>query len=124
MDKKKVKELIEDNLLMVDTIEGFDDGDTEQLLNVRRKLNEALEELSKSDWVSVENGLPEYEEDVVVCSTKFPDIVYVTYRENRGNYSENEFTPIMDDNDFILNSSELIGKITHWKLIEKLEVQV
>ena len=119
MDKKKVEELIE----QIDFIaHDFIDGDKQDEL--QNLVSEVQEELNKSDWVSVENGLPEYEEDVVVCSTKFPDIVYVTYRENRGNYSENEFTPIMDDNDFILNSSELIGKITHWKLIEKLEVQV
>ena len=115
MDKKKVKELIGQTIDFVEN---------KYLLDALATLRLVEVELSKSDWVSVEDGLPEYKEDVVVCSTNFPDIVYVTYRENRGNYSENEFTPIMDDNDFILNSSELIGKVTHWKPIEKLEGQV
>ena len=111
MDKKKVKELIEDTLLMVDTIEGFDDGDTEQLLNVRRKLNEALEELSKSDWVSVENGLPPYGEEVLVTGKAIPDDVRFAYRTKLKH-------PSKDKNDFYCPNHYII---THWKPIEKLE---
>lgn len=111
MDKKKVKELVEDTLLMVDTIEGYDDGDTEQLLNVRRKLNDALEELSKSDWVSVEDGLPEYGEEVLVTSNVIPDDVMFSYRTKKKH-------PSKDQNDFYCPNSYIV---THWKPIEKLE---
>ena len=119
MDKKKVIKQLEQAInAMLKYNATFEDRYRTRAFNL---VQDAQIEIRKSDWVSVEDGLPEYEKDVVVCSTKFPDIVYVTYRENRENYSENEFTPIMDDNDFILNSSELIGKVTHWKPIEKLE---
>lgn len=111
MDKKKVIELIEDTILMVDTIEGFDDGDTEQLLNVRRKLNDALEELSKPDWISVEDELPPYNEEVLVCSKKCPNVTWVDSR---------------DPNMLILNGFRqerlFRNTITHWRKIDKLEV--
>lgn len=117
MDKKKVKELMEDTLLMVETIEGFDNGDTEQLLNVKHKLNEALEELSKSDWVSVEDGLPEYLKDVDVRIDDLGVIKYeVSHRSKRHPY----FNEPIDENEFrVLNPAD--EKITHWKPIEKLE---
>ena len=114
MNKNKVTEQIEDTILMVDTIEGFDDGDTEQLSNVMRKLNDALEEIHKSDWVSVEDGLPPYGEKVFVTSKMSPDNVFKNRRV------ESTTVP-KDGNDFIILWEGRMARITHWKPIDKLE---
>ena len=52
MDKKKVKELIEKAISELNTT---DIG----ILSTQSTLEEALEELLKPDWVSVEDGLPD-----------------------------------------------------------------
>lgn len=110
MDKNKVTELIEDTILMVDTIEGFDDGDTEQLSNVMRKLNDALEEIHKSDWVSVEDELPEYGENVLVCNEKEPSDMWFGHRTS-------DRRVVVDEHEF----AKGYGTITHWHKIDKLE---
>lgn len=59
MDKKKVKELIEQAIIWSRQANQY---------SVISNLEEALEELSKSDWVSVEDGLPPVDKEVVVLT--------------------------------------------------------
>ncbi len=65
MDKKKVKELIEKTICFTKVTD-----DNYIQVNVKshiiNTLQVALKELSRSDWVSVEDGLPEYGEEVWV----------------------------------------------------------
>ena len=87
------------------------------LANASIILLTAINELSKSDWVSVEDGLPEYGENVLAIS-KDGDM-NVSYRRKipRDKISRE----VMDDNGFILNFNLCCSTITHWKPIEKLE---
>ena len=77
-------------------------------------MKEALEELSKSDWVSVEDWLPPYGEEVFVTSNMAPDNVFKNRRV--------ECTTIPKySNDFIILWEGRMARITHWKPIDKLE---
>lgn len=67
MDKKKVKELIEEAKHLA-ILRKYENRQT-YLNNCICCLKEALEELSKSDWVSVEDGLPPVDKEVVVLTT-------------------------------------------------------
>lgn len=108
MDKKKVKELIEKAKHLA-ILRKYENRQT-YLNNCICCLKEALEELSKSDWVSVEDGLPPYNENVEVCSKVKPTEVWI---DSRDKY-------IDVGNSFRYNM--LYGNIiTHWKPIEKLE---
>lgn len=109
MDKKKVKELME----QIDFIaHDFIDGDKQEEL--QNLVSEVQEELNKSDWVSVEDGLPEYGENVWVRSIVNPDEIWTTRRTTRWEYEGD----VLDSNNFI-NVGH--SSITHWKSIEKLE---
>lgn len=74
-------------------------------------MKEALEELSKSDWVSVEDGLPPYDESVLVTNKETPKIVLKTSRTKCKGWNT-------DENGFLC---AIAFNITHWKPIEKLE---
>lgn len=78
MDKKKVKELIEEAKHLA-ILRKYENRQT-YLNNCICCLKEALEELSKSDWVSVEDGLPPYDESVLVTNKETPKIVLKTSR--------------------------------------------
>lgn len=71
MDKKKVKELIEQAIIWSRYANQH---------SVISNLEEALKELQKSDWVSVEEGLPPYGEEVFVTSKMAPDNVFKNRR--------------------------------------------
>lgn len=97
---------------MTESIEGVGMGDMERLLDVRHKINEALEELSISDWISVEDRVPPYGEEVLVCSERYPKEVWKTHRvEGKADY--------IDSCGFIKDNYYHIP--THWHGIEKLE---
>lgn len=66
MNKKKVKELIEEAKHLA-ILRKYENRQT-YLNNYICCLKEALEELSKSDWVSVEDGLPPVDKEVVVLT--------------------------------------------------------
>lgn len=102
MDKKKVKELIEQAIIWSRQANQY---------SVISNLEEALEELSKSDWVSVEDRLPPYDESVFVTSKDAPDIVIRTSRAKGKGWN-------IDKNGFLCSPA---SHITHWKPIEKLE---
>ena len=112
MDKKKVKELIEEAKHLA-ILRKYENRQT-YLNNCICCLKEALEELSKSDWVSVEDGLPPYGEEVFVTSKMYPDNVFKNRRV--------ECTTVpKDSNDFIILWEGRMVRITHWKHIDKLE---
>mgnify|MGYP004525260677 FL=1 len=105
MDKKKVKELIEQAIIWSRQANQY---------SVISNLEEALKELNKLDLVSVEDGLPPYGEEVFVTSKMAPDNVFKNRRV--------ECTTVpKDDNDFIILWEGRMARITHWKPIDKLE---
>lgn len=112
MDKKKVKELIQEVISNnVDSLEFGNDKHNAPLRKANSLLHDALIELGKSDWVSVEDGLPPYDENVFVTSKDAPDIVIRTSRAKGKGWN-------IDKNGFLCSP---VIHITHWKPIEKLE---
>ena len=105
MDKKKVEELIEQAIIWSRYANQH---------SVISNLEEALKELNKSDWVSVEDELPPYDKVVWVTSKMSPDNVFKNRRV------ESTTVP-KDGNDFIILWEGRMVRITHWKPIEKLE---
>lgn len=105
MDKKKVKELIEQAIIW----SGYANQHS-----VISNLEEALKELNKPDWVSVEDELPPYDKVVWVTSKMSPDNVFKNRRV------ETTTVP-KDGNDFIILWEGRMARITHWKPIDKLE---
>lgn len=105
MDKKKVKELIEQAIIWSRYANQH---------SVISNLEEALKELNKPDWVSVEDELPPYDKVVWVTSKMSPDNVFKNRRV------ETTTVP-KDGNDFIILWEGRMARITHWKPIEKLE---
>lgn len=118
MDKKKVKELIQEVIRNnVDSLEFGNDKHNAPLRKANTLLHDTLIELSKSDWISVEDRLPEFGENVV-ARTK-GGYMNVSYRRKipRDRISKE----IMDDNGFILNFNLHSEKIAYWHRIDKLE---
>ena len=108
MDKKKVKEYIKKAIDCIITEKGP--------VNAIDALIEADRELSKSDWVSVENGLPEYMEKVWVTDKEHRDFVWISHREN------GDTPKRLDDNGFPAWQHHYpYYHITHWRKIDKLE---
>jgi hypothetical protein len=105
MDKKKVEELIEQAIIWSRYANQH---------SVISNLEEALKELNKPDWVSVEDGLPPYGEEVFVTSKMAPDNVFKNRRVECA-------TVTKDSNGFIILWKGRMASITHWKPIEKLE---
>nr|DAU24862.1 MAG TPA: Protein of unknown function (DUF551) [Caudoviricetes sp.] len=105
MDKKKVEELIEQAIIWSRYANQH---------SVISNLEEALKELNKSDWVSVEDELPPYDKVVWVTSKMSPDNVFKNRRV------ESTTVP-KDGNDFIILWEGRMARITHWKPIDKLE---
>lgn len=108
MDKKKVKKLIQKAKHLA-ILRKYENRQT-YLNNCICCLEDALKELSKSDWVSVEDGLPEYGEKVFAYDKEMQDFPFVTMRYKAGKEK------LIDKNGF---RSGL--HVTHWKPIEKLE---
>lgn len=109
MDKKKVKELIEKTIRFTKvTDDDYIQGNVKS--HIINTLQVALKELSRSDWVSVEDGLPEYCEKVFAYDKEMQDYPFVTMRYKAGKEK------LIDKNGF---RSGL--HVTHWKPIEKLE---
>lgn len=112
MDKKKVKEYLikaKKALLRYEKA-----GDKASFMRAFNLIQDAGLELSKSDWVSVEDGLPPYGEEVFVTSKMAPDNVFKNRRVECA-------TVTKDSNGFIILWKGRMASITHWKPIEKLE---
>lgn len=105
MDKKKVIELIEQAIIWSRQANQY---------SVISNLEEALKELNKSDWVSVEDELPPYDKVVWVTSKMSPDNVFKNKRVECA-------TVPKDSNGFIILWEGRMARITHWKPIDKLE---
>lgn len=70
MDKKKVKELIQEVISNnVDSLEFGNDKHNAPLRKANSLLHDALIELGKSDWVSVKDELPPVDKEVIVLTT-------------------------------------------------------
>ena len=110
MDKKKIKEHIQRALVWIDPMTTESANYETAIEMAAKNLEFAMEELSKSDWVSVEDGLPEYGEKVFAYDKEMPDYPFVTLRYKAGKEK------LIDKNGF---RSGL--HVTHWKPIEKLE---
>lgn len=112
MDKIKVKELIQEVIRNnIDSLEFESDKHNAPLRKANSLLHDALIELEKSDWVSVEDGLPPYDESVLVTNKETPKIVLKTSRTKCKGWNT-------DKNGFLC---AVAFNITHWKPIEKLE---
>ena len=113
MDKKKVKELIEQILKYCDQCynPNWQPKSFEEFVKLGNICREAIKELSKSDWISVEDRLPEYEENVWVRDKEFPDDIYTIYRHKgcEEGYGDDRY------------GFQSQYSVTHWKPIEKLE---
>ena len=112
MDKKKVKELIEQIQKYCDQAysPNWQPKSFEEFVKLGNICREAIKELSKSDWVSVEDGLPEYCEKVFAYDKEMQDYPFVTMRYKAGKEK------LIDKNGFRIGLH-----VTHWKPIEKLE---
>ena len=118
MDKKKVKELMEQILKYCDQCynPNWQPKSFEEFVKLGNICREAIKELSKSDWVSVENGLPEYMEKVWVTDKEHRDFVWISHREN------GDTPKRLDDNGFPAWQHHYpYYHITHWRKIDKLE---
>lgn len=105
MDKKKVEELIEQAIIWSRYANQH---------SVISNLEEALKELNKPDWVSVEDELPPYDKVVWVTSKMPPDNVFKNRRVESTTFPK-------DGDDFIILWEGRMARITHWKPIDKLE---
>ena len=111
MDKKKGKELIQEVISNnVDSLEFGNDKHNAPLRKANSLLHDALIELGKSDWVSVEEELPPYEEDVLVCNENEPSDIWFGHRTS-------DRRVVVDEHEF----AKGYGTITHWRKIDKLE---
>ena len=115
MDKKKVKELIQEVISNnVDSLEFGNDKHNAPLRKANSLLHDALIELGKSDWVSVKEDLPPYDKVVWVTSKMSPDTIFKNRRV--------ECTTVpKDSNGFIILWKGRMARITHWRPIDKLE---
>lgn len=113
MDKKKVKELIEQILKYCDQCynPNWQPKSFEEFVKLGNICREAIKELSKSDWISVEERLPEYNE-MVLAYSKYKELYLISHRMK-------DVCTRKDPNGFIHSLKDCI--ITHWKPIEKLE---
>lgn len=122
MDKKKVKELIQEVIRNnVDSLEFGNDKHNAPLRKANTLLHDALIELSKSDWISVEDRLPLYDEKVFVCNKRHPNDVWKSFRlEKKGtDVISVNLNKTLDVNGFVIHKGNI--PITHWRRIEKLE---
>ena len=112
MDKKKVKELMEQILKYCDQCynPNWQPKSFKEFVKLGNLCREAIKELQKSDWVSVEDELPPYEEDVLVCNEKEPSDMWFGHRTS-------DRRVIVDEHEF----AKGYGTITHWRKIDKLE---
>ena len=64
-----------------------------------------------SQWVSVEDSLPDYDEEVLVCNEYYPEIMWFCHRSQRMDAMTAEYA--------FCNYTGI--QITHWMRIKELE---
>lgn len=119
MDKKKIKELIQQVIRNnVDNLSFGDDKHNAPLRKANGLLHEVLIELEKTDWVSVKEYLPKYGELVDVCMAEFSGkIVYGMSKRIDDKHIEH--TSIRDYSDFVIPDRSKV--VCYWKPVEKIE---
>lgn len=113
MDKKKVKDKLDKIQRTLDSLRGYNDRINKLVLVLDDCVKSAQEELSKSDWISVEDRLPRLGVSVNVCNKDNIDDVWITFR------TTNQHVVAISELDFAIEYGHM--EITHWKPIEKLE---
>ena len=111
MSKEKAIELIQG--VINDNIDNISFGDIKHnklLRTTNAFLRCVLTELRKSDWVSVEEELPPYDEEVLVCNENEPSDMWFGHRTS-------DRRVVVDEHEF----AKGYGTITHWRKIDKLE---
>lgn len=80
---------------------------------------EAIKEINKSDWISVEDGLPEYGEEVWV---RVKDCVAgVRYFQSSRWKPEDRIPYLTYDEKNSFDIISVLQNVTHWRKIDKLE---
>lgn len=113
MDKEKIKSKIEEIIFYITT--EFPPSDI--LITMKHLAEEAIKELSKSDWISVKDKLPPYKEDVNVRMECVFGACYII--SERVKSPEQHYNMDYDKNGFRVIDD--IYHVTHWKPLEKLE---
>ncbi len=106
MDRKKIKSLLGQAILRVNEIV----PDFEDLDKVLPLLKQAYDEADKSDWISVKERLPEFEEEVLVTNEKNKEI-WFCHRSNAPSVKTAEY-------EFC---NYMWMPVTHWQEIKMLE---
>ena len=122
MDKKKVKELIQEVISNnVDSLEFGNDKHNAPLRKANSLLHDALIELGKSDWVSVEDGLPPYGEEVFVTSKMAPDNVFKNRRVECATVTKdsNGFIILWKSPSIVYPDFSIWGNTAHYKAVQE-----
>ena len=91
------------------------------ILHTQSTLEEALDELLKSDWIPVEDELPKCGEEVYVRAAGNRGIVYLKLSRNNLSEVSDIQKKFYDKNGFLMIKESTGYHVTHWKPIEKLE---
>lgn len=109
--KELIRKVIANN---VDSLEFGDDKHNAPLRKANSLLSDALLELSRFDWISVEKELPDLNEPVIVCNKENPNDLWFSHRADS--------TKVITDKNGFANRME-IEEITHWHRIENLKTK-
>lgn len=106
MDREKIKSLLGQAILRVNEVV----PDFEDLDKVLPLLKQAIDELDKSDWISVKERLPEFGEEVLVTNEEDKDM-WFCHRSNDPSVKTEEY-----------EFCNYIGiPVTHWQEIKELD---
>ena len=109
--KEQLGEAVSSLYKAVGDCESFPYNRNAYIKDAKRCIDRALGELQKTDWVSVNEELPEYGEKVVVRNDYYKsDEPWVTFRDIRDLFPK-------DSNDFREVAGTTSCGITHWKHI-------
>ena len=112
MDKSKIEDLLHQVIgISLGNIEFGSAEKNEAFKEIKDLVVRALTELGKTDWISVDDELPPYEESVLVTSSEDTEEIYFSHRTKRPEV-------VVDNNGFAMYVG---AKITHWQRIKKLE---
>lgn len=106
MDRKKIKSLLGLAILRVNEVV----PDFEDLDKVLPLLEQAYDEADKSDWISVKERLPEFEEEVLVTNEENKEICFC-HRSNNPSVITAEYK----------FCNYMLMPVTHWQDIKKLD---
>lgn len=116
MNKKKVKKLIEQMLKYCDQCynPNWQPKSFKEFVKLGNICREAIKEINKSDWISVNKELPPYDEEVLVRDINATGTwgkPWICYRSKDECYRH-----ITDKRKFVTTR---LGDITHWRKIEE-----